>query len=74
MHKTDTPVRFGNVRVSVMGTSTGFASDVIKQISETVRYSEEQIIRIKYDASARHPIVHAIPYIDTKGTTRHYMR
>ena len=26
---------------SVLGTSTGFASDVIKQISEAVRYSQE---------------------------------
>ena len=57
MHKTDTPVRFGNVGGSVLGTSgvrfgnvggsvlgtiTGFASDVIKQISdEAVRYSQE---------------------------------
>ena len=26
---------------SVLGTSTGFTSDVIKQISEAVRYSQE---------------------------------
>ena len=26
---------------SVLGTSTGFASDVIKQISDAVRYSQE---------------------------------
>ena len=39
MHKTDTPVRFGNIGGSVLGT--GFASDVIKQISEAVRYSQE---------------------------------
>ena len=41
MHKTDTYVRSGNGRGSVLGTSTGFASDVIKQISELVRYSQE---------------------------------
>ncbi len=43
VHKTDTPVRFGNIGGggSVLGTSTGFASDVIKHISEAVRYSQE---------------------------------
>ena len=39
--KTDTPFRFGNVGGSVLGASTGFTSDVIKQISEAVRYSQE---------------------------------
>ena len=43
VHKTDTPVRIGNVvgGGSAMGTSIGFASDVIKQISVAVRYSQE---------------------------------
>ena len=61
----DTPVRFRNVRGSVLGTSTGFASDIIKQMSVPVRYFQEHnILRSKYDASARHPMVHAIPYIE----------
>ena len=42
--KRDTPVRLGNVRVSVLSTSTGFALDVIKQISEPVRYSQEYAV------------------------------
>ena len=41
MHKTDTPVRFGNVGGSVLGTSTRFTSNVIKQMYEAVRYSQE---------------------------------
>ena len=32
VHKADTRVRFGNGRGSVLGTSTGFASDAIKQM------------------------------------------
>ncbi len=60
MHKTDTPVRFWNVRRSVLGTSTGFGSDVIKWMSYAIL--KNIIIRSKYDASARHPMVHAIPH------------
>ena len=69
MHKTDTPVRFGNGGGSVLGTSSGFASDVIKQISEAVRYSPKNIIiRRKHDASARHPKIHAIHYTESTVT------
>ena len=68
MHKTDTPVRFGNIGGSVFGTSTGFASDVIKEISGTVRYYKNIIIRRKHDASARHPKIHAIPYTESTVT------
>ena len=31
----------GNVGGSVLGISTGFASDILKQMSEPVRYYEE---------------------------------
>ena len=64
-YKTDTPVRFGNVRGSVLSTSTGFASDVIKQISEPVRYSQRSRPH-RYDASARLPIM--VQYIESPVT------
>ena len=50
-----------------MGTSTGFASDVIKQISEAA-IPKNIIIRSKHDASARHPKIHAIPYTESTVT------
>ena len=71
MHKTDTPVRFGNVGGSVLGTNTGFTSDVIKQMSEAVSYyaiPKNIIILSKHDASARHTKTHAIPYTESKVT------
>ena len=63
MHKTDTHVRFGNGRGSEAKPVlvTGFASDVIKQIKNI-------IIRRKFDASARHPMVHASPYTESAVT------
>ena len=66
MHKTDTRVRFGNGRV--LGTSTGFASDVIKQISEPYAITKNIIIRSMYDASARHPMIHVSPYMESSVT------
>ena len=36
-----TPMSVLGTTGGVLGTSTGFASDVIKQISEPVRYSQE---------------------------------
>ena len=68
MHKTDTRVRFGNVRGSVTGTSTGLASDVIKQMSEPVPILKKTIIHSKYNALARHPMIHAFPYIESTVT------
>ena len=69
MHKTDTRVRFGNGRGSVMGTSTGFASDVIKQISEPVRYYQEHNnTQYMYGASARHTMVHDSPHMGSSVT------
>ena len=61
-------VRFGNGRESVLGTSTGFASDV-KEISEPIRYSQEHNnTQYKHDASARHSMVHANTYMESTVT------
>ena len=69
MHKTDTPVRFGNIGGSVLGISTGFTSDVIKPISEAVyAIPKNKIIRSKHDASAGHPKTHAILYTESTVT------
>ena len=54
--------------MSVLGTSTGFASAVIKQISDPYAILKNIIIRSKYDASARHPMVHASPYMESTVT------
>ena len=69
VHKTDTHARFWNMGGgSVLGTSTGFTSNVIQNNSEAVRYSQNLIIRSKHDASARHPKIHAIPYAESTVT------
>ena len=68
MHKTDTHVRFGNGRGSVLDTSTGFASNVMKKFPSPYAILKNIIIRSKYDASARHPIVHASPYMESTVT------
>ena len=49
-----------------MGTITGFASDIIKQnCPSPYAILKNIIIHSKYDASARHPMIHVIPYIES---------
>ena len=72
MHKTDTPVRFGNVGGGGGGPSWAQAlvspRMSLNKFPRPYAIPKNIIIRGKHDASARHPKIHAIPYTESTVT------
>ena len=71
MHKTDTPVHFGNVGG---GGGPSWAQALVShrmslnKCPRPYAIPKNIIIRSKHDASDRHPKIHAIPYTESTVT------
>ena len=68
MHKTDTHVRFGNGRGPSWARALVSPRMSLNKSPSTYAILRNIIIRSKYDASARHPMVHASPYMESTVT------
>ena len=65
MHKTDTPVRFGNAGGPSWAQALVLPRMSLNKFPRPYAIPKNIIIRSKHDASARHPTIHAIPYTES---------
>ena len=68
MHKTDTRVRFGNGMGPSWAQALVSPRMSLNKFPSPYAITKNIIIRSMYDASARHPIVYASPYMDSSVT------
>ena len=68
MHKTDTPVRFGNVGGPSLAQALVSPRMSLNKCPRPYAIHKNIVIRSKHDASARHTKTHAIPYTESKVT------
>ena len=65
MHKTDTPVRFGNVGGPFLAQILVSPRMSLNKFPRPYAIPKNIVIRSKHDASARHQKTHAIPYTES---------
>ena len=68
VHKTDTPVRFGNIGGPSWAQALVSPRMSLNKFPRPYAIPKNIIIRSKHDASARHPKIHAIPYTESTVT------
>ena len=68
MHKTDTPVRFGNVGGPSWAQELVSPRISLNTFPRPYGIPKNVIISSKHDASAGHPKIHAIPYTESTVT------